>query len=357
MLVMYRGKVILKNGWGETAYGSGLRPDPDKSVFDLASVTKAVATAGSIMYLYEKSKIRLEDSLGQYLPAARNFPLGKIKIASLLAHRTGLPPYYISNYWLLSKKKWDESSFSPFPTEKFPDPYRGLYLPKGYRDQMLRDLCQLPFRAKVKTVYSDLNYILLGSLIESVSGERQDKFLENWLIRPMGLTSTCFNPLIRGIPRDRIVPSLANPAGHGWVHDLEAGKLAGICGAAGLFSTASELASIGEMFRCGGIYRKKRILKENTIRHFAWKVHSGYARGFGWQKPAGGMAKKSIAPAKASSSAFGHTGHTGSMLWIDPQKQLVVVFLANLTYPDDEPSSFTRKAGYRQILRLAYGLI
>jgi CubicO group peptidase (beta-lactamase class C family) len=222
---------------------------------------------------------------------------------------------------------------------------------------MLRDLCQLPFRAKVKTVYSDLNYILLGSLIESVSGERQDKFLESWLIRPMGLTSTCFNPLIKGIPRDRIVPSLANPAGHGWVHDLEAGKLAGICGAAGLFSTASELASIGEMFRCGGIYRKKRILKENTIRHFAWKIHSGYARGFGWQKPAGGMAKKSIAPAKASSFAFGHTGHTGSMLWIDPQKQLVVVFLANLTYPDDEPSSFTRKAGYRQILRLAYGLI
>lgn len=357
MLVMHKGKVILKKGWGETARNSGIRPDPVKSVYDLASVTKGIATAGSLMKLFDEGKFNLTDTLGKFLPASRGFPLAKLKISDLLAHRTGLPPYYISNYWLISKNRWDESSFSPFPTEKFPDPYRGLYLPKGYREQMLRDLSQLPFRPKPRTIYSDLNYILLGAMVEAISGMRQDNFLEQWLIKPMNLQSTCYNPLVHGIPAGRIIPSMANPAGHGWVHDTEAGKLAGVCGAAGLFSTAAELAAIGEMLRCGGRYKDKAILQERTIRHFAWKIQSGYARGFGWQKPAGGMAKKSIAPAAASAAAFGHTGHTGSLLWIDPQKQLTVVFLANLTYPDDEPSEFTRKAGYRQILRLAYGLI
>jgi CubicO group peptidase (beta-lactamase class C family) len=357
MLVMHRGRVILKKGWGETARNSGIRPDPAKSVYDLASVTKGISTAVSLMKLYDEGKFSLDDSLGKFLSSSRQFPLGKLKIADLLAHRTGLPPYYISNYWLISKNRWDESSFSPFPTEKFPDPYRGLYLPKGYREQMLRDLSQLPFRPKPRTVYSDLNYILLGALVEALSGMRQDQFLENWLIKPMNLQATCYNPLVHGIPADRIIPSMANPAALGWVHDTEAGKLAGVCGAAGLFSTAAELAEIGEMLRCGGQYQGKTMLKEKNIKHFAWKIHSGYARGFGWQKPAGGMAKRSIAPAASSSSAFGHTGHTGSLLWVDPQKQLTVVFLANLTYPDDEPSVFTRKAGYRQILRLAYRLI
>jgi CubicO group peptidase (beta-lactamase class C family) len=201
-----------------------------------------------------------------------------------------------------------------------------------------------------------LNYILLGAMLEQISGMRQDAFLEKWLTKKMGLQKTCYNPLMRGIPRSSIIPSLANPASHGWVHDAEAGKLAGICGAAGLFSTATELASIGELFRQGGFYKGVRYLKTETIRRFAWQRQAGYARGMGWQKPAGGLAKKSIAPSAASATAFGHTGHTGSLLWIDPKKELVVVFLTNLTYPEDRPSSFTRKAGYRQILSNCYAL-
>ena len=357
MVVLRKGKVILRKGWGETATGSRQRPDPSSSVYDLASVTKAVVTAGSVMKLYEEGRLKPEDSLGRYVAASRGSALSAIRIADLLAHRTGLPPYYISNYWLLSKDMWNEASFSPFPTEKFPDPYRGMYLPKGYREQMLRDLCHLPFRPRLRTNYSDLNYILLGVLVENLSGRRLDRFFDQWLVQPMALRSTGFNPLLRGIPADRIIPSTANPAGHGWVHDAEAGKLAGICGAAGLFSTADELASIGQMFCNGGSFRGHRFLKPETIRRFAWQMQPGHARGMGWQKPAGGKAKKSIAPGAASAYAFGHTGHTGSLLWIDPRKELVVVFLANLTYPDDAPSAFTRKAGYRQILRLAYGLI
>ena len=356
MLVMHKGKVLLKKGWGETATGSGIRPDPDSSVYDLASVSKAIGTAAILMHFYEKGRFRIEDSLGLHLPAARGFPLGRLRIGDLLAHRTGLPPYYISNYWLLSKNRWKESSFSPFPTAQFPDPYRGLYMPKGYREQMLRDLAQLPFRGRPKTVYSDLNYILLGALAEQLAGMRQDQFLEQWLFREMGLRRTCYNPLLKGIAAREIIPSMAGPYGHGWVHDAEAGKLAGVCGAAGLFSTAAELGKIGEMLCRGGKFRGKQIFRPETIRKFAWQRQHGHARSMGWQKPAGGNAKRSIAPAAASAQSFGHSGHTGALLWVDPVKDLVVVFLANITYPDDAPSAFVRKAGYRQILSLAYGL-
>lgn len=356
MLISQHGKVLLKKGWGETAQGSNIRPDATNSVYDVASVSKAIGTAACLMHFFELGKFRLEDSLGLHLPAARGFPLGRLRIGDLMAHRTGLPPYYISNYWLLSKNRWNESSFSPFPTEEFPDPYRGLYLPKGYRGQMLRDLAQLPFRGKPKTVYSDLNYILLGALVEQLAGMRQDRFLDQWLFRELGLKKTCYNPLLHGISTQEIVPSMADPASLGWVHDAEAGKLAGVCGAAGLFSTAEELGIIGEMLCNGGQFRGKQIFRPETIKKFAWQRQAGHARSMGWQKPAGGKAKKSIAPAAASPQSFGHSGHTGALLWVDPKKELVVVFLANLTYPDEAPSAFVRKAGYRQILSLAYGL-
>jgi len=325
MMVLHNGKVVVKKGWGETAYGSGIRPSPTASVYDLASVTKAIATAASLMHLYDQGKFVLDDSLGRFVLASRGFPIGSLKISDLLAHRTGLPPHFISNYWLFSKNRWNTSYFSIVQNNKFPDPFRGMFLPNGYREQMLRDLAQLPFRGKPKTIYSDLNYALLGSLVEAISGKRQDVFLREWLISPMRLRKTSFNPLLHGIDEKNIVPSTAALGGRGWVHDPEAGKLGGVCGAAGLFSTAEELLRIGEMLRQGGYYQGKSILKSETIRRFAWYRLPGYARAMGWQKPAMAKAQKTIAPPAASPTSFGHTGHTGSLLWVDPEKKLVVV--------------------------------
>ena len=357
MVVMHEGKVILKKGWGETAYGSGRKPSPSASVYDLASLTKAIGTAGSLMHLFDEGKFLLEDSLGRFLPASRGYPIGSLRICDLLAHRTGLPPHFISNYWLFSKNRWSPSHFSSVQNNRFPDPFRGMFLPKGYREQMLRDLAQLPFHGKPKTIYSDLNYALLGYLVETLSGQRQDAYVHQWLVTPMRLRKTCFNPLLNGHSEKEIIPTMALPGSTGWVHDPEAAKLGGVCGAAGLFSTADELARIGEMLRRGGYFQGKQILKSETIRRFAWYRLPGYARAMGWQKPAMEKAQKTIAPKAASPTSFGHTGHTGSLLWVDPEKKLVVVFLTNLTYPDDAPSVFTRNGGYKQILSLAYGLI
>jgi len=252
---------------------------------------------------------------------------------------------------------WNESTFSHYATPQNPDPYRGLYLPKGYREIMLKDICQLPFTGKNKTVYSDVNYILLGCLIEEVTGKRLDQFVKEWLFDPLKLTSISYNPLLNGIGMDRIIPTDENPRYKGWVYDDEAAKLAGICGAAGLFSNANNLMTIGELLKNGGVSGGRQLLKKSTIKKFAWMVEPGHVRAMGWQKPLAGNGKKTIAPPKASKFSFGHTGYTGTMLWVDPTKDLSIVFLTNVTYPRDGISSFKKKAGYKTVLKLVYNLL
>lgn len=358
VLVVRKGnKTILNKSWGETAYGSRKRPDPKNSVYDLASVTKAISISTTIMHLVELGKIKAEDSLAMHVKATKGYPLGKLTIERLLSHKTGLPPYYFSNYWLLSTNRWDESTFSPIATAQYPDPYRGIYLPKGYRTLMLKDLCQLPFNGKNKTIYSDLNYILLGCLIEEVTGKRLDDYLKTWLLDPMKLNSIRYNPLLNGITPDRIIPTSSNPIHKGWVYDDEAAKLAGICGAAGLFSNAENLAEIGDMLRHGGVWKGQRFLKQATIKRFAWYVEPGHVRAMGWQKPASGRRVKSIAPPSASLTAFGHTGFTGTLFWVDPKKDITVIFLTNVTYPRDGISTFKKKSGYKTVLKLVYDLL
>ena len=357
MVVMHHGEVVLKKGWGETTYGSGRIPSPETSVYDVASVSKAISTATCLMHLYEQGKFQLEDKLGKHLPAARGYPLGEIKIADYLAHCTGLPPLYNSNYWLYAANRWKESAFSPVQNEKFPEPFRGRFLPRGFRESMFSDLAQLPLRGSARTVYSDLNYALLGFLVETLSGKRQDRYIEDWLYKKLELRRTCYNPLLHSINQEDIIPTLTAPGWHGWVHDPEAGKLGGVCGAAGVFSTGEELAKIGEFFRLGGNYRGEQILQQETIRKFARERMPGYSRGLGWMKPPLNKGQKTMIPPMASPASFGHQGFTGSILWVDPEKELVVVFMSNLTYPDDAPSAFKKRGGFKQILALAYGLI
>lgn len=357
LLVLKDGKPIINQAWGETRYKSGKRPHSENTVYDLASVTKAVAIGITIMHLVEEGKVSENDTLGKHVKAARGNPLGKLTIERLLAHKTGLPPYYFSNYWLLSTNKWNESAFALIPTPDNPDPFRGKFMPRGYRMGMLNDLCRLPFTGRMKTIYSDLNYILLGCLVEEVTGKRLDKYLKEWLFDPMGLKNIAFNPLVNGISKERIAPTLEDPLYHGWVNDAEAAKLGGICGAAGLFSNAADLAEIGLMLESGGLYKGKRYLQSSTIRKFAWQIQPGHARAMGWQKPARSRNIKSIAPPKASQNSFGHTGYTGTLFWVDPTKDLVIVFLTNVTYPKDGISTFKKYAGYKTVLKLVYDRI
>lgn len=356
-LEVRKGKtVILRRGWGETFYGSGIKPTQDH-VYDLASVTKGVVVSLCCMKLWEEGRIKLSDTLGQHVKASRGFPLSRLSIGRLLAHKTGLPPYYFSNYWLLSKDLWDENRFSPIATPQFPDPYRGIYLPKQYRSIMIRDLCQLPFKGSNKTVYSDLNYILLGALLEEKTGKRLDELFKTWFTDPMGLKQTTFNPLLQSIPEEKIVPTLSDPGFRGWVNDLEAAKLAGICGAAGLFSDGRDLSKIAAMLQNGGTWEGKQLLKKESLKKFAWRLEPGMSRALGWQKPAGGKRVKTIAPRKASPAAFGHTGYTGCMVWVDPVRDISVTFLTNVTYPKDGISRFKKNAGHRTLLTLIYELI
>lgn len=348
--------MVLDASWGETFYGSRKKPDTKVNIYDLASVTKSVSTALCLMHLYDEGKVDISDPISKHVPATKGYPLGNLTISRLLAHKTGLPPYYISNYWLLSKDLWQESTFPNLASEAFPDPYRGRFIPKGFRKSMLEDICQLPFQGGNKTRYSDLDYILLGCVIESVTGKRQDVYLEEWLLKPMGLNRIAYNPLVKGWDIRKIIPTSDQAGTTGWVNDGEAAKLAGVCGAAGLFSNARDLMTIGRMLLNNGSWNGRTYLKSSTIKKFAWKVLPGFSWGQGFQKPAQGRATKSIAPPQASKTAFGHSGFTGTLFWVDPGKQTVVVFLSNCIYPNENISRFKKNAGFKSVLKLAYEL-
>ena len=356
MLVYKKNKLVVDASWGETFYGSRKRPGSKESMYDLASITKSVSTALCIMHLVDQGKVSLGDSLHKHVRATKGWPLGNLTIARLLAHKTSLPPYYFSNYWLLSKSLWNESTFPNLASAGFPDPYRGRFIPKGFRKSMLEDICQLPFQGGNKTRYSDLDYILLGCVIEDVTGLRQDQYLEEWLLRPMGLKNLMYNPLVHGIDMKRVIPTSDKAGSTGWVNDEEAAKLAGVCGAAGLFSNAQDLMTIGRMLQQKGSWNGKSYLKPATIKKFAWQVLPGFAWGQGFQKPPQQRATKSIAPSKASKTAFGHSGFTGTLFWVDPGKDLVVVFLSNCVYPNAFASNFKKNAGYKSVLKMVYDL-
>ena len=185
-----------------------------------------------------------------------------------------------------------------------------------------------------KTIYSDVGLITLGKVIEAVSGVSLDTLVDSLIFDPLGMASTYFTPPKEKI--HRIVPteysSLYGELIRGYVHDENAHSLGGIAGHAGLFSTASDLAIFSQMMLNGGIYGWKRIFKTNTVDLFTKRANviEGSSRAMGWDTPSG----KASGGVYLTDNSFGHTGYTGTSLWIDPENQLFVILLTNAVHPN-----------------------
>lgn len=178
--------------------------------------------------------------------------------------------------------------------------------------------------------YSDLGMILLARAVESAAGEPMDRLLAREVFAPLGMSSTMFHP--PAVFREQVIPTaLRNERGftlHGVVHDANAFRLGGVAGHAGLFSTTPDLLAFGEMVRRGGEYRGMQILRPETVAAFVRRQPDSGTRALGWDTPA----DRSSAGRLLSAQSFGHTGYTGTSLWIDPELELVVVLLTNRTY-------------------------
>jgi CubicO group peptidase (beta-lactamase class C family) len=301
-LAIGRGsKVVLEDGFGSLGRGfAGEDVDPDRSVYDLASLTKVVGTTTAVMLLVEDGKLRLDEPVAAYLPEFSGGGRERVTIRHLLTHTSGLPD--------------------------------GIDVPSGMTpEQALRYVLGTPLRSSpgMRVEYSDLGFVILYAAAERAAGEPLYRFLDRRVFGPLRMRSTTYWP---GEGCGRCAPTSRDmgDAFRGHVHDPIARRLGGIAGNAGLFSTAHDLARFAAMLANGGELDGVRVLQPGTIRMFTQRQPGTGTRALGWDTP--GRPGTNMFGNRVSDRSFGHTGYTGTSIWIDPDLGTWVVLLANRTY-------------------------
>jgi beta-glucosidase-like glycosyl hydrolase/CubicO group peptidase (beta-lactamase class C family) len=342
VLVAKKGRIVYQKAFGHPTYDSAA-PMTTETLFDMASVTKICATTLSVMKLYDEGRLRLDATLGEYLPFTRGTDKAPLRIRDLLIHQAGLRafiPFYRETIDTATGIP-REGFYAPAPGDGHRVRVKdGMYLRDDFRDTMQLRILQSPVAANPGYVYSDNDFILLGQVVEAVSGRPLDAYAAATFYRPMGLVSPGFNPVDR-FPTRQIAPTEAEATFrrslvHGYVHDPGAALFGGVAGHAGLFSTAHDIAALMQMLLDGGVHNGRRYLSDTTVARFT-AYHSPVSRrGLGFDKPEkdNAVRKDPYPTLSASPLTFGHTGFTGTCAWADPAEDLVVVFLSNRVHPD-----------------------
>ncbi|MDN4164714.1 glycoside hydrolase family 3 N-terminal domain-containing protein [Cytophagales bacterium LB-30] len=344
VLVAKGGKVILNKGYGYQTYDS-LIPVNSQTIYDVASVTKVAATLQTVMFLEDRDIISLDKKASNYLPELRATNKKNLSINAILAHQAGLQPYI--PFW---KRTLDETGqpqadfYSAYPESSFLSQVAGgLYGHTSLKDSVWKwtlesDLLPLKKRwSSYEYKYSDMGFYIMQKMSERLLNQPMEIFLEDNLYRPLGLSTMTYLPLCK-FPVDRIAPTerdtyFRNEQICGIVHDQGAAMYGGIAGHAGIFSNANDLAILMQMHLQNGYYGGHRYFQEKTIPKFTEKHFRGNRRGLGWDKPATGK-ENNPASQYASYKTYGHTGFTGTAVWVDPEHDLIYVFLSNRIYPD-----------------------
>lgn len=358
VLVAQHGQVIYNESFGYHTYEKKTKVENDH-LYDLASVTKIASTTLAIMKLYEDKKIRLDDTLSNYLSELKGSDKQNITIRQILVHESGLKdfiPFYSS---FTNNPELRDSVLSHVKTDKFSYQINdGLYVNKFYQKLMLAQIATSPLGAQGKYVYSDLGMIMLRIAVERITNKEFTTYMDEMFYKPMGLDLMTFNPLQK-IAKKSIVPTEKDPdfrkgVLQGYVHDPSAALLGGVSGHAGLFSNAYELAEIGQMLANYGFYNGKRFLKQSTVMEFTKRQTPDSRRGLGFDKPENTPGKSSPASHMASNNCFGHTGFTGTCIWVDPDNGLVFVFLSNRIHPSAENRALITKNVRTEIMDVIY---
>lgn len=355
--VMQAGEELLNKSYG-TLRGATSAEVRLHTLYDIASVSKALATAPALMLLVADGKVGLANRVERYLPELRGTVAGRSTLRELLLHESGLPPGLPFMQKLLSgaKDSKGHSYLSEVPSKKYSLRLApSLYLNPSYQREMLRMIAGSKVRKRGVPLYSDLNYILLGWIVERTARESLENLLMRRLWTPLG-AKLYYNPLLRGVPLDSIAPTqtqdkLRKSLIHGTVDDESAACLAGIAGNAGVFASARELAKLAQLLLDKGAYRAEQLLPRAVVEQFFSSQGVEGRRSLGFVCPRVGH-QNNQAGEGASPLARGHYGFTGSAVWIDPQDKLVFVFLSNRTYTGRDNTLISRER-YRQRLHQA----
>jgi len=333
VLVLKDDKVVFDRAYGHHTYENFL-PTTSTDIFDLASITKISATTLAVMRLVDLGKLNLDATVGTYLRELKKSHPDKarIRIRDLLTHQAGFVPE-IPFYAMVK-----ETDHRPRASKSYPVRVsESYYLKKNfYKEVMWPKLLATPLKTPGQYVYSDLGMYILKEIVERIVGRKLDAYVEEKFYRPLGACSMGFCPWERH-DRERLVPTgidgyFRKQLLHGFVQDSGAALCGGVAGHAGLFATAYDLALVGQMLLNGGSYGGREYFRAETVRQFTARQSSTSRRGLGFDR--WDPDSEEGYPSKlASPEIFGHTGYTGTCLWIDPEHRLVYIFLSNRTYP------------------------
>ncbi|RYY35157.1 MAG: beta-N-acetylglucosaminidase, partial [Sphingobacteriaceae bacterium] len=331
VLVAKDGKVIFNKAYGYHTYEAD-QPEKVSDIFDIASVTKIGATTVEVMKLVEEGKLSLDSTMGSYLPVARNTNKTTITVRELMLHQAGLVPY-IPFHDMVKPADHSADSSSAFPT-KVAD---GYYVRAGfYKDYMLPTMLKSHLNVRGKYEYSDLSMYFMKEIVESITAEPLNQYVQTNFYNKLGMQTAGFLPRNR-FGTDQIIPTeqdsyFRHTLVHGYVHDQGAALAGGVSGHAGLFASANDLAILFQMLLNKGTYGDQQYLKPATIDSFTVKQSNVSRRGLGFDRwdP---LVSRHYPSELASDQTYGHTGYTGTCVWVDPKYNLVYIFLSNRVYP------------------------
>jgi len=328
------GKIFYDKAFGTQNYSDTTKVRLN-NVYDLASVTKVAATTLAVMKLTQEHKIVLDNTLPTILRKANKSNKKKILIKDIMLHQAGLEPDIFFYKNTMNGNTYRKGVYSSDSSAAYPYPVaQRLYLRKDYKDTILNAILKSPVDKKPVYKYSDLGFILLGFSINNITNTPLDNYVQKNFYTPMGLRTMGYSPLKR-IPVSRIIPTEFDTAFRkqllrGYVHDPSAAMLGGVSGNAGLFSDASDLAALMQMVLQNGMYGGQHYLDSSTVKEFTSCVDCNLnRRGLGFDKPESDTAKQSPACKSASAESYGHSGFTGTYVWVDPKYGIVYVFLSN----------------------------
>ncbi len=350
VLVAKDGYIVHNKSYGNYTYDSDSSPVTNETLYDVASVTKIAATTLAVMKLVDTQKIKLDDPLSMYLPYLKHTNKADITIKEALSHIARLQAFV--PFWKDAVKENKVEKGLHLCNHEDSNNYVQIadhfFVEKDYREEILHKIADTKLLSEKKYVYSDFGFILLGDLVEKVSGVPLDVFMKKHFYQPLEMEHTAFNPLQSGFSIQAIAPTENDnhfrfTQIQGYVHDENAALMGGVAGHAGLFSNATDLANLFQLLLNKGIYGKQSLLSKEVIDKFntRYYVANQNRRALGFDKPLI-SGKNTHVSTEVSSYSFGHSGFTGTFVWVDPKYDIVYIFLSNRVYPNVDDNKLSK---------------
>ena len=344
ILIAKEGKVVFHKTYGFQTYDKKQVIEPT-DIYDLASISKVTTSLPILMKYYGNNQFDLDAPLKTYFPKFKKSNKADLTFREILAHQAGLRPWI--PYWtntLREDKTFKRRTFKSKKSWRYNVKITDhLFLHRKYKKKIYKAIKESKLNDEKKYKYSGLAFYILPEIVEDLTGQNYESYLKNQFYKPLGATTITFNPL-NHFPKERIIPTeddtfFRKTQLHGTVHDEGAAMMGGLSSNAGLFASANDLAKLLQMYLNGGTYGGKRFIAEKAIKEFTrcQFPENDNRRGLGFDKPLLEYHPTNSSVAKdASPASYGHSGYTGTFFWIDPEHELIYIFLSNRVYPTRE---------------------